>query len=509
MNVDGWKEADYDERFEMLYSSVVKQNSSWSQTAMALSRSIRVRVSSSRQSLSKSFQAPAVRRSSRSQRTKPSHVQSLCEQKGSWPSRSRPEHGRAGVGAGLRRGWRELTRASGGSDNASVVISDEGTDWEELEEDEDGRISISLTEAASSDTGSSVKEDRLWVLGDDGLQSREHVISLLDTEDKDVVEVVGIVGNKDDVSDSSSTASGPTLPAVAPVPPRCKRCAELFRKMRKLKHWKKSFNYDPTSLSCDQWVLNKIWRPRALSSIRGRLWAHLSRIRRRAQGCPGTAGAWTARASCCRPHVFLHRNLRRCRAWDAVSHRKPSQMKVKPGASQSTVRVGAGRGRKQRKRKLSEVGEEPRGEEPQGEGHQGEEPQAEQPQGDSQGSDSCSSEAGVLITAGDGSSGDTGTACRRLDFDGVCVAADPLGQSEGPQPQNGVQQDLRTYSRLRGSAGRGSEAGGGSEAPRPERPFPWVRSGGFRAMLAQLETSRNMVVHELDYLSASKHGRDV
>ncbi|GCB77604.1 hypothetical protein scyTo_0019301 [Scyliorhinus torazame] len=96
----------------------------------------------------------------------------------------------------------------------------------------------------------------------------------------------------------------------------CEACSEMFWKVINKKETKKKGcpsgkkqPYDPTSLSCDQWVLKKPLLPRS----------HQQKLRREIsylKNWIGTSALEVTRKwipQCSRPHVFLQRNLRSCR----------------------------------------------------------------------------------------------------------------------------------------------------------------------------------------------------
>ncbi|XP_026781245.3 uncharacterized protein si:ch211-227n13.3 [Pangasianodon hypophthalmus] len=124
-----------------------------------------------------------------------------------------------------------------------------------------------------------------------------------------------------------SVVSGPSSPSAALHSLRCRKCERLFSKMRRQgPPRKKQRDDDPASLSCDEWLLNKTWQPQRQQQPRGRLWVHLKRIRLRAAKQSDDAMANKAWSLCSRPHVFLQRNLRRCKKMFG----KPSKSKAKP-----------------------------------------------------------------------------------------------------------------------------------------------------------------------------------
>ncbi|KAL4604811.1 hypothetical protein GN956_G25568 [Arapaima gigas] len=362
-------------------------------------------------------------------------------------------------------GWdgRNVTQMGGGSDS-SVAISDVDTS------DNNGRQSSSLSKDRS-DLDESVTDDTLWILENNSVQDRGPVVCVLDDQGLDIVGS-GSVKDEDDSSDSlswMSTASGPTLLLKRPPAP-CQNCVELSQRMRKIKHWEKTFDYDPTSLSCDQWVLKKPWRPKRLPNFKGRLWMHLSRIRKRTLSCDETP-YWDKSQGCSRPHVFLLRNLRRCKKKAASGQREQRPPKAKRGSSAS---LG---GRKKKKRSRVEEPVEPERTTLQ----------------DSKGSTSHDS------TWNQEGCGFSDKVCRVLNFDmGEPVAPDHQGSSRGCQVKNGSKQHSK-----RAALCQEPEVRRGSKGLRP-RPgeghkgdFSWLQKGGFRSLLAELESSRSTVIREL------------
>ncbi|XP_066503881.1 uncharacterized protein si:ch211-227n13.3 isoform X2 [Hoplias malabaricus] len=123
----------------------------------------------------------------------------------------------------------------------------------------------------------------------------------------------------DDTSSGDSVKSGPSSPHRALVSLRCRECNRLFTNMRRqgpLKNRKR--DSDPSSLSCDTWVLKKTWHPQRRRQTKGKLWVHLKRIRKLAVEHSVSGVANTTWAHCSRPHVFLQRNLRRCREMSSM-----------------------------------------------------------------------------------------------------------------------------------------------------------------------------------------------
>nr|XP_043872366.1 uncharacterized protein si:ch211-227n13.3 isoform X2 [Solea senegalensis] len=67
---------------------------------------------------------------------------------------------------------------------------------------------------------------------------------------------------------------------------------------------------DPMSLTCDQWVLMKKWRPRRMSKTRGTLLIHIQLVKK---GVKQSEQHKVESSVCLRSHTFLQRNLRRCK----------------------------------------------------------------------------------------------------------------------------------------------------------------------------------------------------
>ncbi|XP_028328914.1 uncharacterized protein LOC114479441 isoform X2 [Gouania willdenowi] len=115
--------------------------------------------------------------------------------------------------------------------------------------------------------------------------------------------------NEDDgASGCSSIHSGPSC--LSPQKQRlsqflCMNCHKLYQKAKKTKApiKDKLLDNDPKSLTCDQWVLIKKWKPRRLTSCKGLL------ARLRFHKLVSIEEEYSA--GCLRAHPFLQRNLRR------------------------------------------------------------------------------------------------------------------------------------------------------------------------------------------------------
>ncbi|XP_048390601.1 uncharacterized protein si:ch211-227n13.3 [Stegostoma tigrinum] len=112
----------------------------------------------------------------------------------------------------------------------------------------------------------------------------------------------------------------------------CEACSNVFWKVINRKETKKRRvshkkpPYDPTSLSCDQWILKKPLLPRShVQKSKREIWYLKKSIGTSTQS--EVSGKWVPR--CSRPHVFLQRNLRSCKrkvdAFLAEHRKKPPQ----------------------------------------------------------------------------------------------------------------------------------------------------------------------------------------
>ncbi|XP_035525938.1 uncharacterized protein si:ch211-227n13.3 [Morone saxatilis] len=178
------------------------------------------------------------------------------------------------------------------------------------------RQRIGLRKTKASDSAGS---DRDIIDIIDSTDDAEHV----EEDEGQFVEVADEgVEESDDQSVTSSIASGPSLrhndtPKTArPSQGVCSACRKLYQKAKKIKTPLKNklSDNDPKSLTCDQWVLIKDWRPRRLPNARGKLLTHVQLVKKRLKNgakrieqCVGEHES----SACSRPHAFLQRNLRR------------------------------------------------------------------------------------------------------------------------------------------------------------------------------------------------------
>ncbi|XP_035491800.1 uncharacterized protein si:ch211-227n13.3 isoform X5 [Scophthalmus maximus] len=100
--------------------------------------------------------------------------------------------------------------------------------------------------------------------------------------------------------------------------------------------------YDPKSLTCDQWVLIKKWRPRRRPDARGNLLIHVKLVKKRLRKGV-TQIEQNKRESeslaCSRLHTFLRRNLRRCVQAPVKKERKMNKRRKRPRDDSQGTRV--------------------------------------------------------------------------------------------------------------------------------------------------------------------------
>ncbi|XP_023695949.2 uncharacterized protein [Paramormyrops kingsleyae] len=345
-----------------------------------------------------------------------------------YPNRRDAEHG-------------EMMEGSAGTKNSSgsIIISDEDTQTDTLGSNE--AYSICLLE----DDGCT--DNTLWILENDGFPDRKTVVCLSSDQGAGA-EFGGTVEDLDDSSESLScwsTASGPSLAVEHSPAVLCKDCVKLFRKMKKRKNWKNTIDYDPTSLSCEMWVLKKRWHPRRFHNVKGKLWAHLSRIRKANLSNGDPVGT---KRFCSRPPVFLQRNLARCKSVPVQSRRQVRGPKTLQVAKRRRLQK-----RSRRRKPCQSKGSESLA--------------ASLPTG---------SDAGVWV-ADSGIGQELDRARRVLDFD----KTEPLEPSGGSLGCSATQLGTKSSSPCKKSP----------------KKFSWVGEGGFRSMLSELQKCRSTVVEEL------------
>ncbi|KAI5626600.1 sodium-driven chloride bicarbonate exchanger isoform X5 [Silurus asotus] len=240
-------------------------------------------------------------------------------------------------------------------DPSTVNISDEmtktsfGNTWKSLSTESSKNDKSAKRQKISLPMGSKAEDTLKTFLSSN--DASDH-LWLSDSPSKSFAE------NRQDGSGSeSSVVSGPSSPSAGLHSLRCRTCQRLFSRMKRhgaLRKKRQDDQDDPASLSCDEWLLNKKRCPQRIRRSRGRLWVHLKHIRLRALKHLED-GMENPTLSCCsRPHVFLQRNLRRCKK----VFRKPSKSKSRlPHGRRSSgkpplpshSRISAAQGRKKRK----------------------------------------------------------------------------------------------------------------------------------------------------------------
>ncbi|XP_061524763.1 uncharacterized protein LOC133397641 isoform X2 [Phycodurus eques] len=103
----------------------------------------------------------------------------------------------------------------------------------------------------------------------------------------------------------------------------CPSCRKVYQRAKSLKTpiKDKLLDNDPTSLTCDNWVLLKKWKASRLPESRGKLSHSLLLVQSCLKG-KRKAKQNERKNSCSRPHIFLHRNLRR-------PHKVPARKEAK------------------------------------------------------------------------------------------------------------------------------------------------------------------------------------
>ncbi|KAM8728716.1 uncharacterized protein AB9X84_001912 isoform 1-T1 [Acanthopagrus schlegelii] len=146
--------------------------------------------------------------------------------------------------------------------------------------------------------------------------------------------------DEDRYSVASSVASGPSLlhnttaKKRRPWKGECSACRKLYQKAKRMKAAIKNklLDNDPSSLTCDQWVLIKTWRPRRLPNAGGKLLTHLKLVEKRLKVKNGAMRSKQRAVEhkptvCSRAHTFLQRNLRQCVRVPVKKERKNNRRK--------------------------------------------------------------------------------------------------------------------------------------------------------------------------------------
>ncbi|KAM7378889.1 hypothetical protein PAMP_004481 [Pampus punctatissimus] len=146
-------------------------------------------------------------------------------------------------------------------------------------------------------------------------------------------------------SDNSSIVSGPSMLQInrpeklRPSQGLCSACQKLHQKAKKTRIKDKLLDNDPSSLSCDQWVLLKRWRPRRLPDARRNLLMHVREAKKRLakKGGKQSEQYLEESSACSRPHAFLQRNLRRCVNVSVKKGRKNRRKRARDGSQGSRI----------------------------------------------------------------------------------------------------------------------------------------------------------------------------
>ncbi|XP_061550117.1 uncharacterized protein si:ch211-227n13.3 isoform X2 [Phycodurus eques] len=164
------------------------------------------------------------------------------------------------------------------------------------------------------DDGSINKED-------DRIHNIIQIINSHVEEEPEAGSIAQVVDRGSDYLDEecgSTTAPSPlkvTAPNKKLRPPAglCSSCRKFYQRARRLKTpiKDKLLDNDPTSLTCDQWVLLKKWNPSRLPHSSGKL-SHcvlLLHARLKGKNKAKQNKQDGHKHSCSRPHLFLQRNL--------------------------------------------------------------------------------------------------------------------------------------------------------------------------------------------------------
>lgn len=267
----------------------------------------------------------------------------------------------------------------------------------------------------------------------------------------------------------------------------CTQCLELYWRMRsEMKPVTKTIDYDPSSLSCDEWVLLKRRLPRRFPRTRGKLWNVLRKVRNRIEKQDQSNCDGNHKERCCWPHVFLQRNLLRCTRKEKFAKGKHAKKKRERSPS-SKVKFKRAKQEEQNDLiyEIIEVEEDRR------------EPGEERKE---------TLRDPLLIQ-----DSDDDNEVRRTPSSDLSKSKRPARFTELPSAswsarrvterdtgRKGLSVERRSATRKEGSESRGK-----NKPPTPSRQstssgnFSWLRTGGFRSMLAKLEAPQTTVVKEI------------
>ncbi|XP_066543753.1 uncharacterized protein LOC136711402 [Amia ocellicauda] len=492
------KGSDMDQQFEKLYRSVVRQNQSWPDR--------------SRDLLTK--KASICDRASSFNLSKPSGAQTLGHHQG-LPSATLLSSGTVFVDVQRsrekpKRGstpwchrsedfniWRlednperkPVSRTRGGcekkvfagSRGTICVSSDEETvlDLNEWFPDEKDQNCISLFgEEQDSSPGVVLVDDRFCIPDD--------VVCVQENKDeaKRAKEDTVILDNDDRMSWHSAEDQGHAG--------LCQSCTALFTKMQgRRRNCKKSIESNPASLSCDQWMLMKRRPQNSLLSTRGKLWNSLKYIKKQAEirGCSELCGKPVE--SCSRPSLFLQRNLSRCKIMEAHTRSKADRKRRLAASSPKQKEARPFRKQKVKPYKTNTQN-----------GATGTEDDVVLWEtGSCRPRDTAGKNASIVLQdSGD----DADRARRRLSFDLSMQAAGQTEPKVGGRRTPGTAQSSRAHVKQRSEGRRKGSALTTPQYKDYSSHFSWLQNGGFKSMLANLDTKRTTVVIEEDHPSASE-----
>ncbi|XP_077391724.1 uncharacterized protein LOC144027838 isoform X2 [Festucalex cinctus] len=145
----------------------------------------------------------------------------------------------------------------------------------------------------------------------------------------------------DDSFEQCGCSTAPSLLKTTGRPPTgfCPSCRKFYQRAKRLKRpiKDKLLDKDPTSLTCDQWVLLKKWKPSRLPHS-GKLSHSVLRLDTHLKGKkkPKQKKQDGNKNLCSRLHIFLERNLRRSRKVPARNKRKTKPRKMARDNSRSS-----------------------------------------------------------------------------------------------------------------------------------------------------------------------------
>ncbi|XP_015214882.2 uncharacterized protein [Lepisosteus oculatus] len=273
--------------------------------------------------------------------------------------------------------------------------------------------------------------------------------------------------------DGLSWASGEEYDAAR----LCDACVALFQKMHSAKKTKmkkkKKIDYNPMSLSCDQWILKKRRVCRTKQISRGKLWIAIKTITMNAKNC--ACEPRKTPSACSRLHVFLQRNLLKCKSKEApVQNRHGKKRRAEDSTFKPQKKNGkmikTGTGKKKMTKNVLEgsriiYNESTRKDRP-----------------------------FVLQNSNEDQDQDQD---QDPNFDTLLEKTVSPGASVKTEHSWTKRQDC--FSETLGN--KSCKVSGNSsifDFPDPSRHFSWLQKGGFKSMLAKMENRQSTVVKESD-----------